>query len=168
MYELFLTVASKQKGMSDDMLAKAWKEVSKQSERQLGAFIFLHSAEFLSPPELLPNKMIHFRNNVTHQGLIPTRAEAVQFGQAVLDVIRPVLIRTQERCAAEIEQQTWKKLNYEAVQLSLGSIFRRLSVLDFTATSLDEYLNKLTNGRAVMANLDRLRGQDGGETGRSD
>jgi len=156
MYEFFLTVVCKQKGVPDDNFGKAWGEVSKQSERQLGAFIFLHSAEFLSPPQLLSNKMIQFRNNVTHQGLIPSRAVAVQFGQSVLDVMRPVLIRARERYAAEIEQLTWRKLNYEAVQLTLGSIFRRLSVLDFTVTSLDEYLNKLTNDRAVMANLDKL------------
>lgn len=155
-YEFYVTVACMHRQVPDGMLAKAWNEVSKQSERQLGAFLFLHTAEFLAPPDMLANKMVQFRNSVIHQGRIPTKGEAVQFGQAVLDVIRPVIMRAQERYADAIEQLTWKKLDYQSVGMSLGSIVRKHGQLDFTRTSLDEYLAKLANDRAVIANLERL------------
>ena len=38
-----------------------------------------------------------FRNGVIHEGKIPTRDEAVEFGQAVLDVARPLLVEAKEK-----------------------------------------------------------------------
>jgi len=68
----------------------AWDSIKKQSERQLGAFVGLYSSEFQKSPKLLTNKQTQFRNAVIHAGKIPTRSEAVDFGQDVLDVIRPI------------------------------------------------------------------------------
>jgi hypothetical protein len=69
---------------------KCWKSVSKQSERQLGAFTMLWFVETGNPPDLLPNKMIELRNQVIHQGKVPTYQDCTKFGQAVVDVISPI------------------------------------------------------------------------------
>ncbi|WP_214691591.1 MULTISPECIES: hypothetical protein [unclassified Exiguobacterium] len=58
-----------------------WKRVSKQSERQYGAFLFLYLNLFkLPPPEMkkINNKLewLSFRNNVIHSGYFPSKEEA--------------------------------------------------------------------------------------------
>lgn len=58
-----------------------WKRVSKQSERQYGAFLFLYLNLFKSPPPEMKkiNKKLEwssFRNNVIHSGYFPSKEEA--------------------------------------------------------------------------------------------
>jgi hypothetical protein len=69
----------------------AWKPLSKQSERQLGAFIAAHLTLLSAPPPMLANKQVEFRNRVIHHGYIPTNDEAIEFGDAVLSLIQTVL-----------------------------------------------------------------------------
>lgn len=86
--ELFIRVAMKANGTHDDELAKGWTKLSRQSERQLGAFIVLFVLEFGTQPPLLANAQIELRNNVVHQGYFPTKEECLKYGGAVLDSIR--------------------------------------------------------------------------------
>ncbi|WP_313449883.1 hypothetical protein [Pseudescherichia sp.] len=95
-YEFFIKVICISKGVDMEKSLEAWKEVSKQSERQLGAFIFIHLLETGSKPTLLKSKLINFRNEVIHKGKIPSRDEAVEYGQAVLDVIQPLIKKLRE------------------------------------------------------------------------
>lgn len=92
-YEFHLTVLAVYKGMRMDSFDAAWKLVSKQSERQLGAYLLSHAFEFgENPPSLKPD-LQKFRNDVVHNGLIPTEQEAIAFGDAVLKVIRTALAK---------------------------------------------------------------------------
>jgi hypothetical protein len=61
-----------------------WKEVAKQSERQLGSFVALWISDFFEPPPLLPRKLVEFRNDCVHKGWIPPESEAKAYGEAVL------------------------------------------------------------------------------------
>ncbi len=90
-YEFFIQAVLLEKGVTQDIFEQTWKLVSNQSERQMGAFIFLYLQEFGTPPKLLSENNSKFRNEVVHKGKIPTRQEALDYGQAVLDVIRPIL-----------------------------------------------------------------------------
>ena len=76
--------------MSIDSFDVVWKLVSKQSERQLGAYLVNHAFEFGEIPPTLPKKpdLQKFRNDVVHNGVIPTEQRAIVFGDAVLNVIR--------------------------------------------------------------------------------
>jgi hypothetical protein len=72
---------------------KAWKKISNQSERQLGAYITHHFLVFGKEPELLnTNKEIPFRNSVIHKGYIPTKEESIDYGNSVMKVIENSLI----------------------------------------------------------------------------
>ena len=90
-YEFFIKVVCLSKEIDWDKTQEAWKEVSNQSERQLGAFIFLHLQETGNKPSLLSNSKVKFRNEVIHKGKIPNKEQALEYGQAVLDVIKPLL-----------------------------------------------------------------------------
>ena len=67
-----------------------WKEMSSQSERQLGAYIYLYAARFKAKPPILSQKMTTLRNSAVHKGEIPTLDKAKSFGEEVLSIISKV------------------------------------------------------------------------------
>lgn len=94
-YEFHLTVLFLYRGMGIESFHEVWKHISKLSERQLGAYILCHAFEFGESPPILPKKPDYqkFRNDVIHNGLIPCEQEAIDFGEAVLKVIRASIIK---------------------------------------------------------------------------
>lgn len=88
---VFIKVVCISKNIDWIKTLEAWKEVSNQSERQLGAFIFLHLQETGNKPILLCNNKIKLRNEVIHKGKIPSKDQSIDYGQAILDVVRPLL-----------------------------------------------------------------------------
>lgn len=95
-YEFFIKAVLLDKGIEDSTFLQTWKMIASQSERQLGAFVFVYLTEFKSPPTLLNPKNVQFRNDVIHKGKIPTRQEALAYGQSVLNVVRPILKQVKE------------------------------------------------------------------------
>lgn len=73
--------------LNPNLVQDSWKNIANQSERQLGAFIFLYLREFKKSPLLLPNKMTEFRNKVIHKGYFPNRLETIEFSEAILEII---------------------------------------------------------------------------------
>ncbi|WP_339344487.1 hypothetical protein [uncultured Alcanivorax sp.] len=87
-YEFYWRVAMHHAGVPTAELDQAWKPMSKMSERQLGAFITASMVLAGSKPRLLnPNKQVPFRNSVIHNGYVPTKAEAIEFGNTVMELI---------------------------------------------------------------------------------
>lgn len=72
-------------------LEAAWKHVASQSERQLGAFVFLYLLEHKTPPPMLRPSDVEFRNAVIHKGKIPAREKAIEFGEQVVQIIMAIL-----------------------------------------------------------------------------
>ncbi|EKK02627.1 hypothetical protein RBSH_02059 [Rhodopirellula baltica SH28] len=89
--EFFIRIVYDATGDNEETFDKTWKNVSQQSERQLGAYVFAFYSLYNVPPDLLPRKMVEFRNAVIHKGKIPTRGEAIQFGESVINIVLPVL-----------------------------------------------------------------------------
>jgi hypothetical protein len=87
-FEFAIKVIAAKHGVAPDAFADGWKVISKQSERQIGAYVFLYLIEYGLGPSLLGNKMTELRNDVIHKGKLPDRKEALSFGQAVLEVIQ--------------------------------------------------------------------------------
>jgi hypothetical protein len=92
-FEFAIRVVANKHAVSLDAFDETWKEVSRQSERQMGAYIFLYLLEFGIGPRLLTNKMTALRNEVVHKGKLPTRKEALAFGSAVHEVIQESIRR---------------------------------------------------------------------------
>jgi hypothetical protein len=92
-FEFAIRVVANKHAVSLDAFDETWKEVSRQSERQMGAYIFLYLLEFGIGPRLLTNKMTALRNEVVHKGKLPTRKEALAFGCAVHEVIQESIRR---------------------------------------------------------------------------
>lgn len=73
--------------------AGCWKKIAVQSERQLGAYIYLYAIHFKEQPKLLSDENIKIRNSSVHKGKIPTYEEALKFGEEVLSIIYKTSIR---------------------------------------------------------------------------
>ncbi len=113
-YEFFIRAALLNEAEDENARAKvidkAWKPMSNRSEQQLGAFIILYLRECGEPPPLLDSERVSFRNAVVHKGRIPSRQEAVDYGQAVLDVIRPLLVTTQKKFSKGVQRRIFQHL----------------------------------------------------------
>lgn len=105
-YQFYLEVVAHSKGVPSTAQTATWKQVANQSERQLGMFIGVYQLENGNAPPLLDQKRVAFRNRVIHQGYLPTEEEAVEFGQAVVDLVQPLINGMMPRYISDIEALT--------------------------------------------------------------
>lgn len=91
LYEFYVQIVCRTHSIDRAAFEATWKRLKKQSERQLGAFCALYLLEAGEAPVLLPDRQVAFRNEVIHQGRIPSREEAVTYGQAVADCVATLL-----------------------------------------------------------------------------
>lgn len=120
-YEFAIFVLAEHHGAKPGDAAITWKEMSVQSERQLGAFYFLYLIAFGKPFSAQPRKMTELRNGVVHKGKIPTQAEALSFAEYVFKTVRevttelekidaPAVARVRERFLTRHSEQLEKRL----------------------------------------------------------
>lgn len=89
--EFFLNVVLKSNKVKEKDFNSTWKELAKQSERQIGAFCLIYLQEFKTKPEMLSNSNIELRNKVIHKGYFPSKADCIKFGDNILEFIRPII-----------------------------------------------------------------------------
>jgi len=131
---VFLTKISK----SDALFQSCWKTVSNQSERQLGAFVFLWASNFEAAPSLLSNSQIAFRNEVTHKGRIPTKEESVKYGNAVLEIIRLQIVIMQQRLPDEVQKVVFYHLSDSRADSDEGKHVATLCAATIVSLSIGE------------------------------
>jgi hypothetical protein len=71
---------------------EAWKDVAQNSQLQLGAFTFVYLLKSGGPAPKMKGSRVNFRNAVIHKGRFPTREEAIDYGDAVAQLIQPILL----------------------------------------------------------------------------
>lgn len=90
-YQHYVEVVLLAKLGSGAAIEATWKHVARQSERQLGMFYALFAHENGASPPVLAERFLKLRNDVVHSGHIPVEAEAIAYGQAVVDLVQPLL-----------------------------------------------------------------------------
>lgn len=88
--------------MDEDVFKETFKRCSKQSERQLGAFMFLYAIcfkEAYKHDESLSSE----RNKYVHQGLIPTEDRAMAFCKKVHSIIIDIYKKLHQSMKKDIE-----------------------------------------------------------------
>ncbi len=159
LYEYSIRVISYKNEIESDSINLSWNEMKKQSERQLGAFIFLYLQTFKKKAPLLSNKQIEFRNDTIHKGYFPTYDEVVDFGEAVLKIIYEVLITLRLNCIEGIKK-------YEVFKSTdLLEKTKRLSnnPIVLTTQSLINYGtldNEISNGMTLTTYLSGFKRQN--------
>lgn len=152
-YEFATTVFATHAGVSPIAFDKAWKTMSSQSERQLGAFVAAYLMSERVAPAILDQNAIKIRNDVVHRGSIPTREDALSFGDEVLNVIRPTLarLRTQYQQAfwqhsLDLQRATLEASELKGTKITQHSLAMALRDLDAENTEGRDaafYLNQL-------------------------
>ncbi|MCU7237348.1 hypothetical protein [Pseudomonas peradeniyensis] len=104
-------------GCPEEKEVKCWEYVAAQSERQLGAYIYLYAAHFKEEPRLLSGSNVKLRNASVHKGKIPTRNQAVKFGNEVLSIITEISLKLWQT----IPQAAHKVLS-DRTQISINNI----------------------------------------------
>jgi hypothetical protein len=151
-------------GGPDAEADSAWRQVSNQTERQLGAFIFLWLSNFHEVPGLLSTDEVNFRNAVVHKGKIPTMDAALWFGNRVLDILRPQIRALQWQLPDAVGnvihrrmRQAMSEMGNDKMTSSMGGglIMSASSVTsDSENKPLEEHLKNLQRYRAF---IDRTR-----------
>ncbi len=90
-YEFAIKVICESQGIDPSNLGNAWKLVKNQSERQLGAFIYLYLITIKTSPPSLSNSKIEFRNEVVHKGKFPTEEATLNYISDALGLIYQIL-----------------------------------------------------------------------------
>ncbi|MFT5146638.1 MAG: hypothetical protein ACI9H1_001362 [Polaribacter sp.] len=150
--EFLIKVLFRKYNTSERVFDTAWKKVSQQSERQLGAFIFLYVKEYRELPDNLTDNERKFRNSVIHKGRFPTYEETLKYGQRILDItysnlkkIRESLEHIIREMSEEKQQSILNKFNELDASpfshLSKTSINIYHDVSSFKKTNLVEYLD---------------------------
>jgi hypothetical protein len=87
--EFFVKILMLSKGYTIDQFDNVFKNIANQTERQIGAFIFMYAAFFNdSAPLLLKSKSVEFRNKVVHKGYLPNEEEIMKYAEDIFNVIR--------------------------------------------------------------------------------
>lgn len=101
-YEFCTRIYLHKRGISLETVDILWKQVSKQSERQLGMYYATYLFENGEMPPVFSGRMVEFRNEVIHKGKIPKRSETVQYAEAILKIILPIADKLKEEYSEEI------------------------------------------------------------------
>lgn len=89
--EFYVKVIVRKHSVSVEEFEKAWKLVRRQSERQLGSFLFVSLFENKCCPDFLEEKWFKFRNKVIHQGYVPATEEVKEYAERIFRLIRDLL-----------------------------------------------------------------------------
>jgi len=137
-YEFFVKVVLLNRKVDIGSLETTRKQIAKQSERQMGAFVITYLSEFGQPPTLLSNSKVQFRNDVIHRGRIPSRQQALDYGQAVLDLIRPQLIQLRDKCPEGMQTATSQHLKTCRIEEDRGREVSTMSMATILSWSIGE------------------------------
>lgn len=161
-YEFYIKAVWYQNGCSFSLIDENWKNISNQSERQLGAFIVsyvLMNKE--NAPLMNPNKEVLFRNNVIHKGYIPTREESINYAKVVLNLIEIPLLKLKkdfpDSVSSVYDYLSPKRLNRAAEnedifytnQLTYIDVLhgRELEPTDVRNWEIEKFMNKIAEDR---------------------
>lgn len=158
-YAFFIQAFLYEHGLDAEIFDAAWKHISNQSERQLGGYVVAYTYAFSRPPVLLDRKKVEFRNSVIHKGKIPTRAEAVEYGEAVLALLRRAIREVSDRFPQGVKRIVDEHIAagraeteiFNSVTTSLVTIVS-LSVVDarHNSSTLEVALENIRQGKQTL------------------
>jgi len=129
------------------------KQISRQSERQIGTFLYLYLLEY-GKTYKLNNNITEFRNKVIHKGYIPTQEEAMKNADRIYMEIYSITKLLKENHSENIQNIIIEDLGYRNSKItksmprstSSGASFYSLSQSE-QYSSFSEALNSFNFGK---------------------
>jgi hypothetical protein len=100
-YEFCIRVFCMKDGLDEIKFKETFKQMEKQSERQLGAFLYLYLQHFKKAYKV-KKEIVEFRNRVVHKGYIPTPEEVENYGENIFGEICNVAMLLKQNFPDEI------------------------------------------------------------------
>lgn len=85
--EYYVQVITTDMNIQPQHYDSTWKNMARQSERQMGAFLATYMIATKSSPPVLSSHLFELRNNVVHRGYIPSSDDAKKYAEAVLEIV---------------------------------------------------------------------------------
>ena len=139
-YEFYIRVSCRAKGLSAEVLEDAWKVVAAQSERQFGAFQFLHLLDQESSYRLDPF-ITEVRNKVIHRGKIVREPEALEFAEKVFKVIQELESILQSKFPVFVSEESEREVKAQEAKIPHGVEHLKLST---KTVNVDTTKNEVT------------------------
>ncbi|MEX8502038.1 MAG: hypothetical protein AB3X41_03215 [Leptothrix ochracea] len=157
-YEFAIRVFLYKSSESDNLFQQCWKSVSSQSERQLGAFSLMWATQFNKLPKLPSNNNYKFRNDVIHKGRIPTKEEAINYGEDILHILQEGINALRKQFPIEVKEIVFFHVRDSAHNSDKSGTIATLCIPTLvtikenkTDTNLMEYINKLEQQKKAEA-----------------
>jgi hypothetical protein len=150
-YEFFFRVIFRKHGIADDQIDAAWKSLSRQSERQLGAFCALWMLE-TKQPFALPKAVPEFRNKIIHSGYIPQISEVRDFAAQIFDLLKLIVSHLQTAAADAMEKEFRRNIGiqYQAIPKGMPQCsMSRIGITDASIVTFDDWLEKIHEMRSL-------------------
>lgn len=136
-FEFAIKVFCKKQSIEKGALDETFKQVAKQSERQIGGFLFLHLMQFGTHYKI-NTKISELRNKIIHQGYIPTPEEVIKFGELIYQEIYSITQLFKSNLSNEMQQVVSDDLRAKSEQLppdtpratTTGTMFFSLSMAE--------------------------------------
>jgi len=140
MYEFYIRVSCRAKGILEDTVEAAWKNIAAQSERQFGAFQFLYLLD-QNCAFKLEQRITETRNKVVHRGKIVREEEALEFAESVYGVIQRLQTELQSKFPKFVAEEADREMKSQQAQVPEGVNHMTLSA---TTVNFDKSKNEVT------------------------
>jgi len=153
-YVFFIQIVSRGFDIKQVDINSALRNVSK-SERQIGAFVFLYLVATSRPPDLLKSKYVNFRNKMVHKGYIPTKDEAIEYGEEVRALLWDGIIVIKSKFGNCFHQAVTERMEslYDQIPIdhqksgASGICFLVSLTRNKSLKTISDYLEDLKSGR---------------------
>lgn len=155
-FEFAIKVFCKTSKIPKESIEETFKQVSKQSERQIGAFLYLHLLIF-GKHYTLNKKIPELRNKVIHQGYIPTPDEVIRLGELIYQEISEITNLLNSKLSSEIQQVVMETVQIRNEKIpnetprstTTGTMFFSLATINRKET-FQEALSSYTESREKL------------------
>ncbi|MFJ8516165.1 hypothetical protein [Lysinibacillus xylanilyticus] len=164
-YEYCIQIMSFEAGIEFNEFNTTWKLV-KRSERQIGAFYMLYLNTFKEAPGSLENvkvgkfNAVNFRNEVVHNGFIPSMEDTLRYGELVYKHILDLYYKITNKCyEGRMLELTKKQKEYYALNkvndINIIEVSSQISFLnlnrykDYKHPSFEERLEEFERIRCI-------------------
>lgn len=138
-YEFYVQVIVHKNMIFGDSFTKTWKILSRQSERQLGAFLMTYLLENKTDYMGLDEKMVAFRNSVVHKGYLPTSDETSLYAEFVMRAIYTLIEELYAKypdALRDVAQKNSDKAAGKVVQAAANNTVRSPNLIVSTILSI--------------------------------
>jgi len=136
-----------------------FKQIARQSERQLGGFLILHLIEF-GKNYKIQNKITDLRNKVVHKGHIPTPEEAREFAEIIYGEIYSLTQLLKKDCDRNIQniisedlQRRWSKIDPTTPKSTSTGVSLFSLSCSIQKSNFSEAFDSYKKSRQIMSQL---------------